>query len=282
MVLDRERPPKLFDFTIKKQIQEHYDKEAVTHDSEDLIDRRPENDYVLWHYLRIALGTGHNKLVLDVGGGTGRVAMPLMNNGHEVVVADISLQMLAQARKKSKESGQDPPLQLVQADAEFLPFHDRAGFDLVICLGDVLSYCNTDAALREIVRVLKTAGALALGVDNRYGLAAEVLELELDVKKAEEFVKTGVGHYPEDWGGHLVKAFTPDEPRPHLARHRITIQDIIAGPFLTRSLSRQRRIRLYKDSSKTAALCQLELIICREPSILGASAVLFAIGTKTE
>ena len=281
MVLDKETALKLFDLTVKRQIQEHYDKEAATYDSEDLIDRRPENDYVLWHYLRIALGTGQNKVVLDVGGGTGRVAIPLMNNGHEVVIADISRQMLAQARKKSKESGQDS-LQLVQADAEFLPFHDRAAFDLVICIGDVLSYCNTDAALGEIVRVLKTPGALAVGVDNRYGLAAEVLELELDVKKAEEFVKTGVGHYPEDWGGHLVKAFTPDELKQHLARHRINIQDIIARPFLTRCLSRQRRIRLYKDSTKTAALCQLELMICTEPSILGASAVLFAIGTKTE
>src|SRR2546425_13174670 len=98
MVLDRETKRKLFDFTIKKQIREHYDKEAITYDSENLIDRRPESDYVLWHYLRIALGTGHNTVVLDVGGGTGRDAITLMNNGHEAVLADISRQMIAQAR----------------------------------------------------------------------------------------------------------------------------------------------------------------------------------------
>jgi hypothetical protein len=60
----------IFDSTIKRQIQEHYDKEAVTYDSEDLIDRRPENDYVFWHYLRNALGARGKKVVLDVGGGT--------------------------------------------------------------------------------------------------------------------------------------------------------------------------------------------------------------------
>ncbi len=272
----------IFNFTIKKQIQEHYDKEAVTYDSEDLIDRRPENDYVFWHYLRNALGPGGKKVVLDVGGGTGRVAIPLINEGHEVVIVDISRQMLVQSRRKSQESQEGSRLQLVQADAESLPFHDHAAFDLVICLGDVLSYCNTDIALGETVRVLKTGGALLVGVDNRYALAAEVLELELDVKKAEEFVKRGVGHYPEDWGGHLVKAFTPDELRQHLRQHRITIQDIIARPFLTRCLTRQKRRRLYKDSTKTSVLCELELMICKEPSILGASAVLFAIGTKTE
>lgn len=282
MVLDKGTSGNIFDFKIKRQILEHYDKEADTYDSEDLIDHRPENDYVFWHYLRNALGPGGKKAVLDVGGGTGRVAIPLVNEGHEVLIVDLSRQMLLQARKKSNESERGSLLQLVQADAESLPFHDRVTFDLVICLGDVLSYCNTDIAIDEIVRVLKTAGELFVGVDNRYALAAEVLDLELDVKKAEEFVKTGVGHYPEDWGGHLVKAFTPDELRQHLGRHGITIQDLIARPFLTRGLTRQKRKRLYRDSTKTSILCELELMICKEPSILGASAVLFAVGTKTK
>src|SRR2546425_9240825 len=180
MVLDKGTSGNIFDFKIKRQILEHYDKEAVTYDSEDSIDRRPENDYVFWHYLRNALGTGGKKMVLDVGGGTGRVAIPLINEGHEVVIVDISRQMLVQGRKKSKEFQEGSLLQLVQADAEFLPFRNRAAFDFVICLGDVLSYCNTDLALGETVRVLKTAGTLLVGVDNRYALAAEILELELD------------------------------------------------------------------------------------------------------
>lgn len=157
---------RIFDSTTKNQIQEHYDKDAATYDSEDLIDRRPENDYVFWHYLRNALGTG-KKRVLDVGGGTGRIAIPLIDEGHEVVVVDISRQMLAQARKKSNDSEHGSDLQIVQADAESLPVQDRPVFDLVICLGDVLSYCNTNVALAEIVRVLKTAGVLLVGVDNR-------------------------------------------------------------------------------------------------------------------
>ncbi len=272
---------RIFDSPTKKQIQEHYDKDAATYDPEDLIDRRPENDYVFWHYLRNAIGA-RKKKVLDVGGGTGRIAIPLINEGHEVVVVDISRQMLAQARKKSNDSEHGSNLQLVQADAESLPFRDRAAFDLVICLGDVLSYCNTDTALAEIVSVLKTAGALLVGVDNRYGLAAEVLDLELDLKKAEELIKTGVGHYPEDWGGHLVKTFTADELRTQLGRHKITIQDIIARPFLSRCLTRQKRRRLYRSPTKTSILCELELLICKEPSILGASAVLFAVGRKTK
>jgi len=247
-----------------------------------LIDRRPENDYVFWHYLRNALGAEGKKVVLDIGGGTGRVAIPLINEGHEVVIVDISRRMLVQARKRFKESEQCSLLHLVHADAEYLPFHGRTAFDLVICLGDVLSYCNADIAIDEIVRVLKMAGGLLVGVDNRYALAAEVLELELDVKKAEEFVKTGVGHYPENWGGHLVKAFTPDEPRQHLRQHGITVQDLVARRFLTRCLTSQKRRLLYKDSIKTSIPCELELMICKEPSIPGASDVLFAIGTKTE
>src|SRR5438128_2051865 len=176
MVLDKVAGRNIFDFKIKRQILDHYDKEADTYDSEELIDRRPENDYVFLHYLRNTLASGGRKVVLDVVGGTGRVAITLIDAAHEVVVVDISRQMLLQARKKSKESEQGSLLQLVQADAESLPFHDHVAFDLVICLGDVLSYCNTDIALDEMIQVLKTAGELLVGVDNRYALAAEVLE----------------------------------------------------------------------------------------------------------
>lgn len=278
--LDMSSRRKIFDFKIKRQIREHYDKGAATYDSEDLIERRPENDYVFLHFLRNTLGAGTKKVVLDVGGGTGRVAIPLANEGHQVLIVDISRQMLVQSRRKSRKLQDSSRPQLVQADAESLPFRGTP-FDLVLCVGDVLSYCNTDAALEEAVRVLKQAGALLVGVDNRYALAAKVLELELDVEKAEEFVKTGVGHYPEDWGGHLVRAFTPDELRQHLKQHGIRIQEIVARPFLTRTLTRQELRRLYSNSRKTSLLCELELMICKEPSILGASDVLFAIGTKT-
>lgn len=135
--------------------------------------------------------------MLDVGGGTGRIAIPL-------ITKELRLWSLTYHAKCSRRLARNPAslstALIVQADAESLPFRDRATFGLV-----------TDTALAEIVSVLRTAGALLAGVDNRYSLAAEVLDLEFDVKKAEGFVKKGVGHYPEGWGGHLVKVFTADE-----------------------------------------------------------------------
>lgn len=270
----------LFNSAVKKQIQDHYDKEALIYDSEDSIDLRAENDYVFWHHLQKALGKRRSNLILDVGGGTGRIAVPFINKGHEVVIVDISRKMLEVARKKSKFSRSESNLQIVQGDAECLPFRDVARFDLALSLGDVLSYCNIDSALGEMSRILRTDGAAIVGVDNRYALAAEVLERELDVKNAEDFVKTGIGRYPREWGGHLVKAYTPEELKQHLGRHSLSLQDIGARPFMTRCLSREERKRLYRDPSKTSALSELELMISSEPSILGASSVLFAVAKK--
>lgn len=78
-----------------------------------------------------------------------------------------------------------------------------------------------------------------------------------------------------------MKAYTPEELSYYFPRHDLAIEQIGTRPFLTRCLSREKRQRLYRDPMKTSALCELELTICKEPSILGASAVLFAVGKKT-
>ena len=56
---------------------------------------------------------------LEIGIGTGRVALPLVAAGQRLVGVDLSFAMLAKLREKSPT---EPPL--VQADATLLPFRD--------------------------------------------------------------------------------------------------------------------------------------------------------------
>ncbi len=66
-------------------------------------------------------------LVLDCPSGTGRISRPLGGAGLGVIAADVSFEMLSQARER------DSARHYVQADATALPFRDGA-FDAVVSM----------------------------------------------------------------------------------------------------------------------------------------------------
>ena len=90
--------------------------------------------------------------VLDVGGGTGRIAAGLRVNGTRVVVLDSSRDMLAQARRKGG-------MALVQASALRIPFPDGA-FDLAMCVDAFHHLPQPHAVAAEVARVLRPGGIL--------------------------------------------------------------------------------------------------------------------------
>lgn len=99
--------------------------------------------------------------VLDVATGTGAVAAETVRRyGCRVVGIDQSPHMLAQARVRLAEQGVADRVELMQGEAEHLPFAD-AGFDAVT-FTYLLRYVEDPAAtLREIVRVVHPGGTVA-------------------------------------------------------------------------------------------------------------------------
>jgi ubiquinone/menaquinone biosynthesis C-methylase UbiE len=94
-----------------------------------------------------------NGSLLDVGGGTGRVAEAFRKIVRERVVADPSRGMLRQAAKKG--------LQTVCSPAEKLPFISGA-FDGIIML-DALHHVNNQLeTIRELWRVLAPGGKVVI------------------------------------------------------------------------------------------------------------------------
>ena len=107
-----------------------------------------------------ALAAGPDDRVLDLCTGTGDLAFSLMgDSGTRVVGADFSAGMLAVAKQKARKRGQ--PFPLVQADAMALPFSDGSFDGLMVAFG-VRNFENLDAGLREMARVLRTGGRLAI------------------------------------------------------------------------------------------------------------------------
>ncbi len=92
--------------------------------------------------------------LLDVGGGTGRVAEALRPHVGQVVVADASLGMLRQAVAKDG-------LRTACAGAEALPFPDEA-FDRVVIVDALHHVADQAATAREMWRVLRPGGRIVI------------------------------------------------------------------------------------------------------------------------
>ena len=94
---------------------------------------------------------GHGALMLDAGTGTGRISIPLMRRGANVIGCDISSKMMAVLRQKY------PGACLAEADASRLPF-SSGHFDAVTTCHVMHLIGPWRAALEEYRRVLKRGG----------------------------------------------------------------------------------------------------------------------------
>ena len=108
--------------------------------------------------------------VIDLGCGTGRVAVPLARAGHAVTAVDLSAEMLNVAGEKAAAEGLR--LDRVRANiVELDGFHDGI-FDYALCLFATLGMVNGTAARRRVIghafRLLRPGGLLVLHVHSRW------------------------------------------------------------------------------------------------------------------
>jgi ubiquinone/menaquinone biosynthesis C-methylase UbiE len=107
--------------------------------------------------------------VLDVGGGSGVIAVPLAERGYDVTVLDPSPAMLELARGHARDAGAD--LRLVEGGVEGLEELAPGPFE-AICCHAVLMYLDDPAAHLVAMRHVAHSGAtLSLLEKNRLALA---------------------------------------------------------------------------------------------------------------
>jgi len=98
------------------------------------------------------LGDLKGKKVLDVGAGTGRLAMRLARSGAAVVALDVSREMLGVLDMKSQNK-----IETVVGEAESLPFGGEA-FDFVVASFLIVHLKSPQRFFDEAYRVLKSGG----------------------------------------------------------------------------------------------------------------------------
>ena len=104
--------------------------------------------------------------VLELGCGTGRVAVPVARSVNRVVGIDRSEAMLRQARRRLRRGVRGPLPRLVRGDIRSLPFRGASRFRLVMAPYGVLQSLLRDRDLRDTLRsvfgVLRRGGTFAM------------------------------------------------------------------------------------------------------------------------
>ncbi len=118
--------------------------------------------------MRVHLSPQGDMILLDAGGGTGRVAQTLAQDFARIILADISLGMLAQARAKG--------FVCAAAHTENLPFADGS-FDRVLMVDALHHVCDQRQTVRDLFRVLKPGGRLVIQEPNIRHFAVKLIAL---------------------------------------------------------------------------------------------------------
>ena len=104
-----------------------------------------------------ALDIRAGQKVLDVAAGNGNVSLAAARRWCEVTSTDYVSSLLERGRKRAEAEGLTMEFQ--QADAEALPFADKA-FDAVVSTFGVMFTPNQERAAAEMVRVCKSGGKI--------------------------------------------------------------------------------------------------------------------------
>jgi len=117
----------------------------------------------LWKRFTIELSAARpGQTILDIAGGTGDLAARfsrLVGPEGKVILADINAAMLEVGRDRLIDKGATGNIEVVQADAQALPFKDSSVDCITIAFG-LRNVTDKALALRSMLRVLRPGGRL--------------------------------------------------------------------------------------------------------------------------
>lgn len=99
-------------------------------------------------------GRTGNKL-LDVGAGKGKFSKKLKEKGFDIIAVEPSVKLLEAGKKLY------PDINFIQASVTSLPFPDDV-FDYVLCVEVLEHIPDTEKAIKEMARVLKSGGKMLI------------------------------------------------------------------------------------------------------------------------
>lgn len=144
---------------VKEKIRQRWNDTAGEFDQCPGHGIHSEREKKAWQDILVKAVGGKHLNILDVGTGTGFIALLLAEHGHKVTGVDVAEEMLKQAREKAKRQKLNVKFQ--SGDADELPFKENV-FDVVINRHVFWTMADPEKAAAEWTRVLKPGGKLVI------------------------------------------------------------------------------------------------------------------------
>jgi SAM-dependent methyltransferase len=122
-------------------------------------------------YIAELAGAGVGVELLDVATGTGNVSIPAAKAGAKVTGLDLTPKLLEEQRARAAAAGVE--VELVEGDAEELPFADRSFDRVTSCFGVMFAPRQTVAAA-ELVRVAGRGGRIVVAAWTPNGMVGRM------------------------------------------------------------------------------------------------------------
>lgn len=207
--------------------------------------------------------------IVDAGGGTGGVGVPLAGAGHDVLVVDPSPDAMATLHRRAEERGDGSAARIraVQGDLADLPSLVPAGSVDVVVVHEVLDVVDDPAAALASVRaVLRPGGLASVLVANRAGAA---LARALAGRFADAAALLGLGPGGPRYDVRSLPAALAAAGLDVVALHGIrVVSDLVPGPLLE------------NDPAAVRALLDLERAAATHPDTHPIAARLHALAHR--
>jgi len=228
--------------------------------------------------------------VLDLGGGPGRYSIWLAERGYQVVLADLSPDLLTIGHTQIATAGVSQQVEaVVEADACDLSRWPAASFDAVLCLGPF--YHLPDPAQRvqaaqELARVLRPGGIAAVAFMPRYALLRRTLALPderqhlTDPDWREHLLQHGV--FENDVPGRFTHGYgaQPAEIEPFFAHYGLQMLALAASEGIAGGIQAAIAPAIAADSSFKDIALDILVQTATDPSILGMASHLLYLGQR--
>ena len=219
---------------------------------------------VVWSALEPVLGSSHDATldVLDIGGGTGGLAVRIGELGHRVTVVDPSPDALAALDRRAHEH--DVAVTGRQGDlSTLLDVVDPDTADLVLCHGVLEVVDDPAVALATLARVVRPGGVLSLLVAQRHAaVVARAMAGHFQQALTMLDPPADPGRTPPVRAGHR---YTGDELGALVRAAGLTV-DAVHGVRVFTDLVPGSLLDL--EPGATAALVELEQAVATRPEYL--------------
>jgi SAM-dependent methyltransferase len=230
--------------------------------------------------------------ILDIGGGPGRYTIWLAQQGHRVVLADLSPELLSIARHKIAQAQVEAAVEgVVQADARDLSRWADASFDAVLSLGPFYHLPDAEERHRsaqEMARVLCPGGLAFVALIPRYTFLRRTLAIpdERHHLAQPSFVARLMeeGTFINDVPGRFTNGYgvRPEEVAPFFESYGFETLTLLAAESIVPDIQEMLFELERADPAAYEAAFAVIWLAASDPCILGMASHLLYVGRLLE